>query len=373
MDGLCSLTSCAHCEDYRCSTRYGIATCKHTLSCGCALLGGHKAPPTVTLQALGGGSNQWVRRGTQSHNHGVALQVELRALNNNGRPTATLVRLAQLHTHAPEGLHPTILVAHYGHRVGEHCKLNALLFGVVYLLHTGGQLGLRTTIDDVGIGSEPLGRPHSIHCHVTTAHDGYLLAPPYGGVEPLWGVGTHKVDAGEEFVGREHSVEVLALDAHKLRQTCARAYKDSIKALLVHQAVDGYGATYDDVFLKLHSEPFHLLNLPLHDALFGQAEFGDTITQHATQAVQSLKDGYLVAQLCQVGSTSQTCGATTNDGHLLAVLLNLHSLFCSVLQLPIAHKPFEFADSHRLVLDAHNARALTLALLWTHPTANGGE
>ena len=244
---------------------------------------------------------------------------------------------------------------------------------MVYLLHTGRKLGLRTAVDDICVGTQAFGRPHCVHCHITATHNGHLLTAPYGGVVLLGGKSTHQVDTGQELVGREYTVEVLALDAHKFGQTCARAYKYCVEALFVHQAVDGYGTAHDDVLLELNAQPCDLLDLSGHDALFGQTELGNAVAQHAAQAVECLKYGNLVAQFGQIGSTSQAGRATTHNGHFLAVFLDVECLFRAVLQLPIAHKALQLADSHGLVLDAQDTRAFALALLGAHTATNRGQ
>ena len=99
--------------------------------------------------------------------------------------------------------------------VGEHAELDALLLSVVYLLLTRGKLSLATAIYDNCLCAKTLCRTHSIHSNITTAYNNDLLTYIYGGVVVLGIPCTHKVNASEELVSREHTVEVLALDAHE--------------------------------------------------------------------------------------------------------------------------------------------------------------
>ena len=105
---------------------------------------------------------------------------------------------------------------------------------MVNLLDAGRQLLFAATIDNRRFGTQSLGRADGIHRHVTATNH----YDPFADVNRrivLRIVGVHEVGTCEELVGRDYSVQVLALDAHKARQTGTRTDKDGIEALLVEQ------------------------------------------------------------------------------------------------------------------------------------------
>ena len=302
-------------------------------------------PRRSVRSPFGGGGDQRVGRRAERHHDHVAREVELRAGFRHGRPAAALVRLAQLHFHAAQAADPAPFVGEHLHGIGEHPEADALLAGVVHLLGAGRKLLLRTAVNDRGLGSEPPGRAHGVHRHVAAAHDRHAAADMDRRVVPCV-VGVHQVGARQELVGRDHAVEVLARDAHEPGQSGARADEDRLVALLVEQRIDGHRAAHHDVGLDLHAQPFHRLDLARHDPLLRKAEFGDAIDEHPADLVQGLENLHFVACLRQIARAGQPCGTAADDGDLVPVAGNGR---CGgsggVLQLPVAHEPFELCRS----------------------------
>ena len=161
----------------------------------------------------------------------------------------------------------------------------------------------------------------------------------------------HQVGASQELVGRNNTIQVLALDAHKARQTRTRADKYCIVALLIEQRIDRQSATCDSIGFEHNAQATQRVDLARHDTLLGQAELRNAIDQHATHLVQSLENAHLVAQLSQVARASQARRSTTDDCYAMAVRLGTLLLLSTVFDLPIAHKAFEFTDRNRLTLN----------------------
>ena len=89
--------------------------------------------------------------------------------------------------------------------------------------------------------------------------------------------------------------------------------------------------------------------------------------------MQSLVNGHLVAQLCQIAGGGQAGRACADDGNLMAVPFGNDGCSVHVLAVPVGHKALQTANSHRLVLDTAGALALALALLRADTAADGRQ
>ena len=69
----------------------------------------------------------------ERHNHHVALDIELRALDFDRRTAPRLIGFAEFHPHAADSPHPAFVVAEYLDRIGQHLKSDPFLFGVMHL------------------------------------------------------------------------------------------------------------------------------------------------------------------------------------------------------------------------------------------------
>ncbi len=185
-------------------------------------------------------------------------------------------------------------------------------------------------------------------------------------------IGLHEVDAGEEFVGGIHALEVFAGDVHEFRQPCAGADEHGFKAVLAHQLVNGDRAADDDVRFHLHAQIDQRVDFLLHNGL-GQPELRNAVDQHAAGKVQRFKDGDLIALLGKIARAGQPRRAGADDGDLMPVGGGLFGFFRALRVMGIRHKPLQTADGHRLALDAAHALALALALLRADAAADGGQ
>ena len=81
------------------------------------------------------------------------------------------------------------------------------------------------------------------------------------------GIGSiHEVYTSEVFV-RRHDVDgIFALDAHEVRQTCARTYEDALIAFFL-ELCDGDGLADDAVCMELNAHLLEVLNLDVNDVV----------------------------------------------------------------------------------------------------------
>jgi hypothetical protein len=128
----------------------------------------------------------------------------------------------------------------------------------------------------------------------------------------------HQVDARQEFVRRIDAVQVLAGNAHELRQARAGADEHRVVAFFFHQFVDGDGASHDDVGFKHDAHGAHVIDLLAND-LLRQAELGNAIHQHAADLVQRFENVNLVSLLDQIARRGQARRAAADDGYLLSL------------------------------------------------------
>ena len=86
--------------------------------------------------------------------------------------------------------------------------------------------------------------------------------------------------------------------------------------------------------------------------------------------MKGLEDGNLVAKLCQITCTGQTCRTGTDDGNLLAIggLWLLRNI--TMLSGIVGNETLQLSDGNRIALDATDTLALALCLLRTYTTAN---
>ncbi len=239
---------------------------------------------------------------------------------------------------------------------------------MVHLFGAGREFGFAAPVDDCRLGTQSLGGAHGVHRHVAAAHYDYLAARLDGRV--VVGVeGTHQVGAGQEFVGRDHAVEVLARNTHETGQSGARTDENGVESLLVEQGVDRQGAADDDVGLDGYAQPAQGVDLALHDPRLRQTELGNAVDQHAAHLVQRLEDVHLVARLSQVAGAGQTGRTAADHGDAAAVARGGRHLGF-VFQRPVAHVALQLADGYRFALDAQDAGPFALRLLRADASAD---
>ena len=184
----------------------------------------------------------------------------------------------------------------------------------------------------------------------------------------------HQVVAGQELVGGEDAVGVLARDAHEAGQAGAGADEHGLEAFLVHQGVDGDGPADDHVQFDLDAEGLDGLDLGGHDLVLRKTELGDAVLEHAARTVQRLEDGHVIAELRKVRGAGQAGRAGADDRHFLAVGgSDGGGRGLALLARPVGHEALELADRDALALDAQDAAAFALGLLRAHTAANGRQ
>jgi len=269
-------------------------------------------------------------------------------------------------------VHKAVLVRVDGNGVAQGLEDDAFFLGVLHLFLTGGQFSHAAAVDDVhALGTQTQGAAGSVHSHVAAAHNGNLLAGADGGLAGGQ-VSFHQIGSGQELVSGVHTLQALAGDVHEAGQTGTGAYEHSLVAVLAHQLVNGQHFADDHVALKIHAHLLQAVDLLLDDGL-GQTELRDAVHQHTACNVQSLVNGHLVAQLCQIACSGQAGRACADDGHLMAVPFGDDGCGVHVLAVPVGHKTLQTANGHRLVLDAAGALALALALLRADTAADGRQ
>ena len=190
--------------------------------------------------------------------------------------------------------------------------------------------------------------------------------------EIVLAVGLHQVVAGEELVGGEDTVAVLARDAHEFREARAGPYEHSLEPFLVEKIVYGQGSAYDDIRLDLHAKLAHFLDFVRKHRVLWKAELGDAVNQHAADLVKGLEYGDVVAPFREVARAGKTCRAGAHYCHLfsLADLLHFRLWSHSVLAAPVGRKALQVADCDTLALDAEHAAAFALGFLRAHAAAH---
>ena len=115
-----------------------------------------------------------------------------------------------------------------------------------------------------------------------------------------------------------------------------------------------------------------VVDLTVHNTL-GQAELGDAIDKHATEAVQRFEDHNSMTLARDVDGARQASRPRPHDGYLLAGGLSAVERTRAARKLVVADVPLKAANRHRLALLREDARLLALDFLGADPTAYGGE
>ena len=116
----------------------------------------------------------------------------------------------------------------------------------------------------------------SVHGYVSAAYYGYLFAQEDRCVI-IVSECLHQVASGQVFICGEYAVGIFTGDSHELGKSCAGADKYGLKALFVHQLVNGYGLSDDHVCLDLNAQLLYIFNLRTNDSGLWQTEFRDTV------------------------------------------------------------------------------------------------
>ena len=254
-------------------------------------------------------------------------------------------------------------------------EFDALLLRVVDLLAAGGHFGLAAAVDEVDLlRAEPEGHARGVHRDVAAAEHGDLLPVPEGRVRLAFEIRLHEVRARQVLVRREDAVQVLALDAHELREACARADEDGVEAVLLHQVTQLARVADDVVRVDRHADLPKPFDLVLDDGL-RETEFGDAVDEHAAALVERLEHRDAVAGLGAVRRAGDGGGTRTDDGDALPGLRGTDERFLGVrLAREIGAETLDAADGdglvHALEELAHRAELLALLLLGADTSAH---
>ena len=213
------------------------------------------------------------------------------------------------------------------------------------------------------------GCSRSIHCHVSAADNSDFFAVSDRGIVVL-AVCFHQVVSGQIFICREYAVCLFSRDSHEHRKTCAGTDEDSLKAFLLHQFVDGHGFSDDDIGFDFYAERFYVLDLFCNDFILRKTELRNSVAQNTAGFVQRFKDGYVIAQTCQIAGTGKACRTGTDDSDFVSVLFRGSSRFDPVLFRPVRNETLQFSDGNRVTFDTADTFSFALAFLRADTSAD---
>ena len=361
----------AHRQDHGRRAAHDVAAGEDARDAGHAGLVGHDVAPLVDLEVGCRRGQDRVRSGADRHDHHVAVDHELGALDRDGPPPAGVVRLAELHPLAAQAADPALLVAEHLERRDQEVEDDAFLLGVVDLLGARGELVVRAAVDDPRLRrAEPPRGPDRVHGHVAAAdHDDALAMQ-----DRRVGVGVpgaHQVDPGEVLVGAQHALQVLAGHVHEDRQPGADGDEDRVE--LFAQLGQGVGLADDGVRLDLDAVGDEAVDLGLDDGL-RQAELRDAVDQHAAGGVERLEDRDVVADPGELAGRGEPGRARADDRDPLAGLRRpgVAELLGVVLR-PVGDEALEVPDGDRLARLGAQADLLALGLLRADPPGHARQ
>ena len=162
--------------------------------------------------------------------------------------------------------------------------------------------------------------------------------------------------------------------AFALYPQCSRtpytgADEDGIIAI-TEKDVQIEGAANGGVRADVDAQLSELLGVAVQDAL-RQAEIRYAVAHHATKMLHALKNGYIVAPLCQLDSYREAGRAGADNCHILPLRrLVLHD---NLVQIRIGDVLLNAGNLHRGALDTLNAVALALGLMVAYQGADNAH
>ena len=189
---------------------------------------------------------------------------------------------------------------------------------MVHLLPTRRKFILGTAIYDSSLSAKAKSSTGSVHSHITSTYYNHFLS----GMDRshiVGAIGFHEVVACQELIRRADTIEVLARNTHKLRQSCTRADEHCIKSFLIKKIIDFNGPSCYNIRFYLHPKGLHSIDFRFHNFILRKTELGDTIHENATGAMKSLEYCYLITEFGKVGCTGQTSWTTTDHCNLMPV------------------------------------------------------
>ena len=180
----------------------------------------------------------------------------------------------------------------------------------------------------------------------------------------------HEVISCKELICREYAVEVLARDAHELRESGSGTYEYRRKSFLIKERVDCNCPSGDHVCLDLYAKSLYGLYFRRYNLVLWKAELRNTIFKHSARTVESFEDSHLISELREVRCTCKACRATSDHSDLMAVCRSYLRLHATVLTAPVCHETLELSDCYRLALHAKDTASFALRLLRTYAAAD---
>ena len=243
---------------------------------------------------------------------------------------------------------------------------------MMYLLHSGRKLLLASTVYNVYLSAQTQSSSCSVHSYISTAHYGYLLAVHNRGVGILIKC-LHQITSGKILICRENTVGVFSGNTHKLGKPGAGTDKYRAKALLVHKLVNGNSLSHYHIGLNFHTQGFYILNFLCHNRFLGKTEFRNTVYQHTARLMERLKNGHIIAHLCQIAGTGKTCRTGADYSYLLSLFLSRTLRLNAVFSCPVGYETLQLTDRYRVTLDSANTFSLTLCFLRTHTSTDSRQ
>ena len=244
---------------------------------------------------------------------------------------------------------------------------------MVDLLAAGGHFRFAPSVDDISLlGAEALGAAGGVHGHIAAADNGGAFPHFNGGIGMRKVISFHQIGAGQKLIGAVYAVEVFSGDLHEIGQTGTAADVDGVETVIGLQLIQRQHFADDHIALDVHALIFQGFDLFFHQ-LFGEAELGDAVDQHAAGLVESFKDRHLIAQLDEISGHGETAGAAADDGDFFAVGFRFFRRGFSPGHGVIGTEPLQTADGHRLALFASDALSFALAFLRADTAADGRQ
>ena len=221
------------------------------------------------------------------------------------------------------------------------------------------------------LSAETLCGSCGIHGHVAGTDNSHALAHLDGCGHLALLICLHKVDTGQKLVCGIYTEKVLSGDAQEIRKSRTCTEENRLKTS-VKQIVYRNRTADDHVGLDRYAEIRDVLDLFCHQCL-RETELRNTVGKHTARLVQCLKDGHIIAALCKLACTGDTCRTRAYHCDLMAVLFYLDIGLHALCHMIICHKALQTADGYRLTLDTAHALALALVLLRAHTAADCGK
>ena len=309
---------------------------------------------------------------TDSHNYHINIKYVFATFNFYRTTTTASIRFAQFHLDAFQTIYPTLFIAQNAYGIVEQTQFNAFFFSVVDFFLTSRHFIFTTTVNDINVFStKSFSSTSSVHRHVTCTNDGSLLACVNRSCYFGELVSLHQVYTCQEFVCRIYTIEVFAVNLHKVRQTSTSTNINCIETFFFHQFFNGKGATDYSINYNLYAQIFQCFDFVLYDFL-RQTELGNAIHQYATSIVQCFVQSYFVTKFCQIACSSQTGRTAAYDSHFLTFGSNISNFnsIKTILTSVVSYETFQTTNSNRFAFDTKHTFTFALVFLRANATAN---